>query len=498
MMRVLLNFSIVIVLFVVLYFDDYIASSHALHHRQRRTQNNSNKSNNYRKVNPIAYLEPFDLELIADAEEPRYVRTITDRSVNNILLEVPVDDTITVESIRRRQRRRRRSYDDDDDDDDNNDDEEEALAIGLLQLRYEESDNEYVCNVLPKKHHTVWTLTPNLWKETIEILPRCYSETFQATRQKVNKFVIRLTTKQQQQQQQDEVIATGEDEIKRNEEGCYTVDDALWAFSNVRTRSLAVPELINNSSNRPNSNDSSSSNNKGVPLAIIPGLDLFNHAFGSKTKLQLMPSLDSSNLKSSPSSSLSSSMKKWVVSTSNELKAGDEVFLSYGDDKDNWKLLLNYGFAVPNNPNNIVFWTWQDLLDAVAIIRPCVFTNSVCSQLLQHPQLTAYTDTDSESRATFSYDASSDTPRESLSNGLLMLHNLAAQLGKPEAETSLLANEVLDELKRRRLRELQDCLSKLKTRQTRREDLGMEWNAFFNSIRVALECEEMQLRKNTK
>jgi len=224
------------------------------------------------------YLEPFALELAGDNDDgdndgdgERGVRTLTDRPAGDILLEIPLEDTITVGRIRARLascekednsvNKNDNDEQSDTSDDDDIDDEEEALALGLLRLRYEALD-PYVVDVLPKKHFNVWTLPVDLWKETSAILPRCYSETFDATRDRVNDFAKRIAT-------------------NYNEEA-YTMDDALWAFSMVRSRSLAVPELDDD-----NNNDNDNDNGR-MPLALIPGLDLFNHAFGSGTQLQLV------------------------------------------------------------------------------------------------------------------------------------------------------------------------------------------------------------------
>lgn len=385
------------------------------------------------------YLEPYGLKLKGSDEassnsgddEYRSVRTVTDRSAGDVLLEIPLADTITVDSIRSRLAACESNIEE------IIDDEEEALAVGLLRLRDEASD-PYVSNVLPKKHYNVWTLPGDLWKETAVILPRCYSETFDATRQRVNTFATQIA-----------------------EAYNFSVDDVLWAFSMVRSRSLAVPELANNDK---------------MMLAVIPGLDLLNHEFGSGTQLQLYEDSDDTD------------RSKWVLTSSDFYQAGKEVFLSYGDDKDNWKLLLTYGFALPNNPNAVVFWTWRDLLDAASAVRPDTFSERVCKQLLRHPQLEAYT-VMSEQRATFSYDLRSNVPRESLSNGLIMLHSLAAQLGKPESDSEALGSEVLGELLQRRLEELKGGLNRLQSLA----DEHLEWKPFFESLKTALQAEQEQL-----
>jgi flagellar motility protein MotE (MotC chaperone) len=402
------------------------------------------------------YLEPHGLELRSnddDALEERGVRTLKHRPAGDVLLEIPLEDTITVDRIRSRLASCPR------DDENSNNDEEDALALGLLRLRDEASD-PYVANVLPKKHFNVWTLPVDLWKNVSVVLPRCYAETFDATRQRVLQFATRVA-----------------EQAASNPDDMFTVDDALWAFSMVRSRSLAVPEL---------DNDNDNTSGDRVPLALIPGLDLLNHAFGSGTQLQLfVDDSDGQELQSA----------KWVVTSSDPIEAGDEVFLSYGDDKDNWKLLLTYGFALPDNPNAVVFWSWRDLLDAAQTVRPDTFSDRVCRQLLRHPQLEAYTVV-SEQRATFSYDVSTDAPRESLANGLAMLNSLAAQLGKPEPDAASLSNQVLGALLRRRIEELKDGQSRLNDRRAEidNDENYSEWRPFFDSLRVALESEQRQLQ----
>ena len=319
---------------------------------------------------------------------------------------------------------------------------------------------QYISKVLPKIHYSFWTLPTNLWEDIKHILPRCYRESFQATRNMIiddfcSKVDTTTTMTQKKEQQQ------------------YSEQDILWAFSMVRSRSIAVPELQQNNNNN---NDSSSSTIMLPPLALIPGLDLFNHKFGSGTRLQL----DNNNNK-----------KKWTLTSTESYSAGDQIFLSYGDDKDNWKLLLTYGFVVKGNTNRSVFWTWQDLLNAAGIVRPSVFPNRVQNQLLNHPQLYDVYTKLTENRASFSYDALDKVPRESLSNGLLMLSNLATQLGY-DNDTNL-SRDVLEELVKSRLDELSDARNKLYDK-VGKEDIPSEWIPFVESILTALEEEERNLK----
>jgi len=81
-----------------------------------------------------------------------------------------------------------------------------------------------------------------------------------------------------------------------------------------------------------------------------------------------------------------------------------------------------------------------------------------------------------------------------------MLNSLAAQLGHPETEKDSLTNQVLRELRRRRLDELRDGQSKLKDQQAelqrgKRLEEYSEWKPFFESLGVAIESELRQLLK---
>ena len=391
------------------------------------------------------YLQPFGLELKSNNDgddDYRSVQTLNDRSAGDILLEIPLQDTITVDSIRSRLASCNSKETEE------VVDEEDALALGLLRLRQEVSD-PYIRNVLPQQHYNMWTLPGDLWKEVSDLMPRCYSETFGATRQRVNKFAT---------------------QIAESKNFDFSIDDVLWVFSMVRSRSLAVPELNDNPSG------------DGIALALIPGLDLLNHEFGSGTQLQLVEGE-------------SESSSKWVLTSSDSIAAGSEVFLSYGDEKDNWKLLLTYGFALPSNPNAVVFWSWRDLLDAANTARPDTFSERVCKQLMRHPQLEAYTVL-SEQRATFSYDVKANAPRESLANGLIMLNSLAGQLGKPEPDGDVLGQQVLEALLSRRLEELQDGQSRLNALEGSLGDEHSEWKPLLESLRIALQAEQEQLQQS--
>jgi hypothetical protein len=384
------------------------------------------------------YLRPFSLELHDFSKTGRGVRTLVDRSAGDILLEVPVEDTISLSKLKDRLTTPS----------DHTLTEEQLLALGLLLLR-KEDHHPYVSDMLPKKHYSLWTMPSDLWDDTAPFLPKCYRESFQATRQMVLDFCHSAK----------DVYPSDEDE------------DALWAFSMVRSRFMAVPEL---------QQDDDADN--PMPLGLIPGLDLFNHAFDAGMILQLVDN-------------------QWMVTSSHSYKAGDQIFLSYGDDKDNWKLLLTYGFSLAknknnnNNPNVLAFWTWEDLLTAAGQVRPAMFSERVRQSLLRHPQLGIYV-ASTEDRATFSYDLKTQTPRESLQTGLTLLSSLATQLGFPQDEdddnNNTLAKDVLAQVIKNRLEELK--ASQTRRSQSSSDDTPAEWKPFLDTLWRTLDEEEAYLR----
>lgn len=345
---------------------------------------------------------------------------LVDRSPGDILLQVPVEDTITaINSITSQN-------------EDISLSQEQQLAMTLLHLRDQEN-HPYVSTQLPKDHYAIWNLPESIWDELQ--LPRCYRESFLATRQIVQEFAS------------------------------SSVDGRLlkgrsWAFSMVRSRCTAVPELKASPSATNLKQESST-----VPIALLPALDLFNHQFDAGTLLQLNGTT-------------------WTLTSSKSYSSGDQIYLSYGDEKDNWKLLMTYGFALADNPNALIFWTWQDLLEAAGKVRPSVFPPRVQQSLLKHPQLHETYTVLSEQRATFSYDGKAKEPRESLVNGLQMMENLAVQLGQPHDAS--LGKDILKQLLENRSNELKASIEAVQLTEGQAKN---EWQSFLSSLILVLEEE---------
>ncbi|KAL3938503.1 MAG: hypothetical protein SGBAC_006601 [Bacillariaceae sp.] len=348
---------------------------------------------------------------------------LVDRSPGDILLQVPVEDTITtINSITSQNEYISLS-------------QEQQLAMTLLHLRDQEN-HPYVSTQLPKDHYAIWNLPESIWDELK--LPRCYRESFLATRQVVQKFASSSVDGR-------------------------LLKDRMWAFSMVRSRCTAVPELEASSSSSSAANIKHESST--VPIALLPALDLFNHQFDAGTLLQLNGTA-------------------WTLTSSKSYSSGDQIYLSYGDEKDNWKLLMTYGFALADNPNALIFWTWQDLLEAAGKVRPSVFPARVQQSLLKHPQLHETYTVLSEQRATFSYDGKAKEPRESLVNGLQLLENLAVQLGQPNDAS--LGKDILEQLLENRANELKASIEAV---QLTEGEAKKEWHSFLSSLILVLEEE---------
>eukprot|EP00980_Cylindrotheca_fusiformis_P015934 scaffold4663_cov109-Cylindrotheca_fusiformis.AAC.8 len=300
----------------------------------------------------------------------------------------------------------------------------------------------------------------------------------------------------------------------------YSKEDALWALSMVRSRSIAVPELMVVQQQEQESTGSTSTSS--VPIALIPGLDLFNHAFGAGTFIELMTSTSPED-NNDDNNNHQPQQQYWTLTSTKSYAAGDQIFLSYGDDdKDNWKLLLTYGFSCSsssvsddedgdddentNAPAVLVFWTWQDLLEAAGQVRPTVFAKPTIRQLIHHPQLyEVYSNPSNESRATFSYNAKTRVARPSLRGGLEMLNNLAVQLGHTDHDTRTLSNDTIAQLIQNRCKELTQSIASMEEliillRQPEGDDDNdlSDWQPFLESILLTLMEEQKYLLATIK
>lgn len=387
------------------------------------------------------YLDPFGLRLdeFFGDKTGRGVQTLTDRSPGDVLMEIPNNCVITSQRLFERypflaSDKTEAALSD-----------EEVLAAGICFLKATQDD--YISS-FPESHASIITLPSQVWDDIASCLPGCYRTSLQATRDWTSEACHKIRSCLQEQ---STISISDEDDLIR------------WACSMVRSRSIAVPELGTNE------DDDSSSPLQEPPRGLFPGLDLLNHRIGAGTQLALDTEDD-----------------VWRVTTQDKYSKNDQIFLSYGDDKDNWKLLLTYGFCLEHNPSALIFFDIDDLLNA-AMKSPRlgkVITARVKESLKQNPQLRAYTSL-GEDRATFSYDAKLQEPRESLHGGLALMTSVANQLGSIE-ESSVLATELFQMMIEIRRKELQTAVSDIPKVKAK---VGDEWNGFVSSLELVLKQE---------
>ena len=116
----------------------------------------------------------------------------------------------------------------------------------------------------------------------------------------------------------------------------------LDALAHVRARAFAVDDEVFRL--RPPRHPHVAHHAPAARRALLPLLDLLNHRDGAKVRLER-------------------SEKAWRLVADDAYAAGGEVFNSYGA-RGNLELLLNYGFAVVDNPQRRVAFDADDLVAA--------------------------------------------------------------------------------------------------------------------------------------
>jgi hypothetical protein len=403
-------------------------------------------------ANGSRFLRPFDLQLCEFDETGRGIQTLIDRAPGDTLMEIPNDCVVTSRKLFERYpilSEKLEGCDTMEHEEESSSSfylsDEEVLVAGICLLKLDEDD--YISS-LPTSHASIITLPCNEWRNISTYLPNCYRTTLQATRNWSKRACSKIRS------------LFDRDEATRRSTSSLSEKDILWACSMVRSRSIAVPEL---------KEEVITDGKRPPPRALFPGIDLLNHKAGAKTQLEL------------------TNKNVWKVTTPEKHTKGDQVFLSYGDDKDNWKLLLTYGFCLRNNPQHIIFFDLDDLIEA-AMECPslgAVITPRVKQSLMSHPQLSSLYTGISENRGTFSYDANIQAPRESLQNGLALLTSVARQLGSTE-DSSVLATQLFQKLIERRRNELQIAVSKIPNNVIVDKP---PWEGFVSSLELVLKQE---------
>lgn len=248
--------------------------------------------------------------------------------------------------------------------------------------------------------------------EDSDLLPRAYAECAKATR----KYAV----------DQYQACAAALHAV-----GSLAPDEAdfLAAFAHVRARSVEVNDEQGADIEAPSPLLRTGS---GRRRALLPAFDLLNHRAGASTHLKREGGL-------------------WRVEADDAYAAGEQVFVTYGE-RDNLKMLLQYGFVLADNDEAIVLFDCRDLVEGCVRARPHLF-DEVKEALLE--QLTAAQEAAApeagggdgdgafQRLALFSYDAVNRVPRESLVAALGMMETVLPALGGSEEEATTFVDDAL-------------------------------------------------------
>ncbi|XP_060083947.1 SET domain-containing protein 4-like [Ylistrum balloti] len=113
-----------------------------------------------------------------------------------------------------------------------------------------------------------------------------------------------------------------------------TLADFLWAWYSINTRSVYFKQELCDEFLA-----------DGNFIALAPFLDLLNHSFNAKIN-----------------ASFNEKNNCYEIQTEDTYRKYDQVFISYGNH-DNTHLLVEYGFVLHNNPNDVVEFSFDSLLD---------------------------------------------------------------------------------------------------------------------------------------
>ena len=391
-------------------------------------------------------LHAFDLQVVSFPETGRGLQTTKDRSPGDVLIIVDMDSTLTASSMLSRfpsirevaeysvKKFNRRLTD------------EQILSLGLLRLR--QDGDRYACS-LPELQYSVLFMPDEMKR----CFPRCYQQLVDAT----YSYVIGLCENACQ------VLKCS------SQEPSFSLEDFCWAFATVRSRSVGLA----GASNSLDDQELIDLGGGGECRAMLPAFCLLNHRIGARSSLEF-----------------SASRQEWTLRSMDAYQAGDQVFISYGDERDNLKTLLTYGFCVRGNPKALAFFDVDDLLHACASVRPNIFPPHILGLLRKQLQQAG------NDCALFAFDGVCKKPKLNLAGGLHMMKSLAEKLLLTastasavdlENLTATLEQETLDCMIKERKTELHKCLETINSLEGNLGDVG--WEGFLSSVRVLIDEE---------
>ncbi|KAI5693865.1 hypothetical protein M8J75_006978 [Diaphorina citri] len=200
----------------------------------------------------------------------------------------------------------------------------EILAFYLVWERHMNKDSFWYpyINTLPQQ-----LSTPLFWSKEPINLPKFILEEIEGSRNSMKEshshFLNHIVCKQK--------VC---DHCKLALDEIFNEKDFIWAWCIVNTRAIYIPpeKDLHNISNS---------------LALAPFLDLFNHVPSAQVEAMLIQTENS-----------------YQVKTLVPVSKYDQVFIEYGAHS-NLKLLIDYGFTVPNNQHDAIALSLDDIYEVI-------------------------------------------------------------------------------------------------------------------------------------
>ena len=473
----------------------------------------SGTSNNSNSNNPPKWLTDrllkFDLVVHDFPITGRGLRTTRDRSTGDVLIKVPQSEAVTVASILQRypvleqavEQRVAVSLMQEEAGNDNNRklllSDEQVLATGLLLLRH---DQDPYALSLPSFQYSVLQMPPSY--ETF--LPWAYQKLIRAYRQhclSLREDMIQAVETLRILLQKDDSDINGQSTNREDVQIILRLlvandNDFLWAFATVRSRCVGMDAQDNESNENNNNSNNYRSHNAddrrirtggvGEIRVMLPGFDLLNHKFGAQTT----PGIVYGDNSKDSNTEITSSSCHYNIQSNDVYKKDDQVFISYSDHRDNLKMLMTYGFCIPGNPQQVVTFDAQDLLQACAAARPQYFTRSVLGQLWSLMEKLG------KQRDMYVWDGRIREPHETLRTALNMMVELEKQFLVPSEDgvdndqsitDDTFGADLLRALLMNRRKELLKCQSLLNDHVN--DGIDPAWLSMKSSIQLLLEEE---------
>ena len=415
----------------------------------------------------VRRLSEFDLQPHDFSTTGRGLQTTRDRSAGDVLIRVPESEAITVKSILQHfpvlEQAATKSLEEQDE----KLTDEQILAAGLLLLLQQSQPQESSSTTNPSY---ALSLPPQysvlqMPSELLACLPRSYQKLIQAYHEHVAKLQHSLMS----------VLPETEKVVIADN------NDFVWAFATVRSRCVGM-----------DGEDDARirTGGQGEIRVMLPGFDLLNHQFGAQTT----PAFVSANAAASERADTGTGGALehggyYEIRSEDTYPKDDQVFISYSDHRDNLKMLMTYGFCISSNPNRLVTFDVQDLLEACARARPKYFSEQVLGQLWGLLLKLK------KERDLFVWDASAQAPQPSLQKGIQMMVELEKQFLETDGnKDEPFAGDVLAALRTARQEELSQRLQMM-DQAALHKHVEPSWIPMLESIRVLLKAETSYLQQ---